>query len=314
MFTKAALSRYRLALALAACLVAVATAPGPARSATADTPPALTPMFFTAIHDAGHNPVTTVLSGTTVHDTGSLSSALGTPTGMVSFTWFSNADCGGIGMPAGSVAVSASGLADGSTPVGPLAPGDYSFSAHFTTFNTVQWTDADSACEPLHVTSAPVLALSGTSDAASAYARTIEWGITKSADPASQTVAPGDPATVDYTVTVTHDDGTDSDWQAGGQITVHNQNNAAVDGVTVSDAIDDPNATCVVSGGSSTIPAGGTVAFDYTCTYSSAPADPSQTSTATISWPAQTLSNFGSLPRAPRCRRRTSSGATRRRS
>ena len=148
----------------------------------------------------------------------------------------------------------------------------------------------------MQVTPAPVFDLTGSSDAAAGYARSFAWEIAKSADPPSQTVAAGDPATFDYTVTVTHDSGTDSDWQVGGQITVDNPNNAAVDGVTVSDAIDDPSSSCVVSGGSSTIPAGGAVTFDYACTYSSAPADASQTSTATISWPAQTLSNFGSLP------------------
>ena len=190
----------------------------------------------------------------------------------------------------------ASGFADGSAAEGPLAPGSYSFLAHFTSFNTGLWTDSDSECEPLQVTAAPVFDLTGSSDAAAGYARSFGWEIAKSADPPSRTVAAGDPATFDYTVTVTHDSGTDSDWQVSGQITVDNPNNAAVDGVTVSDAIDDPNSSCVVSGGSSTIPAGGAVTFDYACTYSSAPAAASQTSTATISWPAQTLSNFGSLP------------------
>jgi hypothetical protein len=243
MFTKAALSPTRLALALAACLFALAAGPG---SALADTPP-IAPTLFTAIHDAFDNPVTSVLAGTTVHDTATLSSLLGTPAGTVLFTWFTNGTCDPAGISVSSASVDATGLADGSAAEGPLAPGSYSFIAHFTSYNTGQWTDVDSGCEPLEVTPAPVFDPSGTNDAASAYARTIGWGITKSADPATQTVAAGDPATFAYTVTVTHDAGTDSNWQVGGEVVVHNLNNAAVGGVTAGEAIDDPNATCVVS-------------------------------------------------------------------
>ena len=137
--------------------------------------------------------------------------------------------------------------------------------------------------------------LSATKDANPSYSRTFEWEIVKSVDQASQTIPAGGSATFNYTITVTHDEGTDSDWQVSGQITVTNPNTAVVTGVTVTDAIDDPNAICAVSGGSSTIPTSGAIAFDYVCTYSAAPASPSQTNTATISWPAQTLANSASL-------------------
>ncbi len=137
--------------------------------------------------------------------------------------------------------------------------------------------------------------LSATKDANPSYARTFEWEIVKSVDQPGQTIPAGGSATFNYTITVTHDEGTDSDWQVSGQITVTNPNTAVVTGVTVTDAIDDPNATCAVSGGSSTVPASGAIAFDYVCTYSAAPASPSQTNTATISWPAQTLANSASL-------------------
>jgi hypothetical protein len=295
MFTKAALSRSRFALVLISALTAAAALGWQTPSAAAASP--VTPTLFTTIHDEGHHAVTSVSAGTTVHDTGTVLDTLaGTPDGVVSFTWFTNANCEGAGTPAGSWGVNGSGFADGSTTEGPLAPGGYSFIAHFTSSNTVQWTDADSACEPLEVTPAPVLDLSGTTDAASSYGRTITWGITKSADPAKQIVAAGDPATFDYTVVVTHDEGTDSDWQVSGQIDVHNGNNAPVDGVTVTNVIDDPSATCAVTDGSPTVPAGGNVSFDYTCTYTSAPVDPSQTSAATISWPTQALANFSTLP------------------
>ena len=138
--------------------------------------------------------------------------------------------------------------------------------------------------------------LSATKDANPDYARTFEWEIVKSVDQTRQTIPAGGSATFNYTLTVTHDEGTDSDWQVNGQISVSNPNPAAVNDVTVSDAIDDPNATCTVSGGSPTIPAAGVATFDYTCVYSAAPQSPSQTNTATINWPAQTLTNLAPLP------------------
>ena len=93
---------------------------------------------------------------------------------------------------------------------------------------------------------------------------------------------------------MTHDDGTPS-WEVSGQLTVENPNSGDVTDVVVSNAVDDPNATCVVFGESSTIPANGSAVFDYSCSYSAAPASSSQTSTATISWPAQTLADSSSL-------------------
>ena len=137
----------------------------------------------------------------------------------------------------------------------------------------------------------PAVPLTASVDANPAFATTIGWEVSKSADPTRQDVPPGGSATFNYVVSVTHDDGTDSNWQVSGQITVENPNTAPVDGVTVVDEIDDPGATCVSSGGSSTVPAGGTVVFDYLCTYSAAPASASETNTATVSWPEQTLAN-----------------------
>jgi hypothetical protein len=89
--------------------------------------------------------------GAVVHDVAALApTSGGIPTGTVSFTWFASIDCTGPGTNAGSAAVDGSGSADGSVPEGPLAAGDYSFVAHFTS-SSLQWTNADSTCEPLHV-------------------------------------------------------------------------------------------------------------------------------------------------------------------
>jgi Fe-S cluster assembly iron-binding protein IscA len=121
--------------------------------------------------------------------------------------------------------------------------------------------------------------------AAASLTRTYKWGITKNVDKTSANIAEGDSATFNYTVSVTHDSGTDSAWKVTGNITVNNPNAFSVSGVSVSDSID-PNATCVVSGGSTTIAANSSAVYNYTCTYSQAPAAASQTNTATATWTA----------------------------
>ncbi len=60
--------------------------------------------------------------------------------------------------------------------------------------------------------------------ASTGFMRTYTWGITKKVDSAQQNIAAGGTATFNYTVTVTHDAGTDSGWTASGTITVSNPN------------------------------------------------------------------------------------------
>ncbi|KPV54176.1 hypothetical protein SE17_05360, partial [Kouleothrix aurantiaca] len=121
--------------------------------------------------------------------------------------------------------------------------------------------------------------------AAASLTRIYKWNIAKSADKTSVKIADGSSATFNYTVSVAHDSGTDSAWKVTGNITVNNPNAFSVSGVSVSDSID-PNATCVVSGGSTTIAANSSAVYNYTCTYSQAPAAASQTNTATATWTA----------------------------
>jgi hypothetical protein len=116
------------------------------------------------------------------------------------------------------------------------------------------------------------------------FTRTFTWGITKSVDQTKVIDSSGS-ATFNYTVSVTHDSGTDSGWQVTGKITVTNPNGSDVTGVNVTDA-DTNGGACTVSGGSGvTVPAGKSVDLDYTCTYSSAPSPSSGTNTATATWP-----------------------------
>jgi hypothetical protein len=114
---------------------------------------------------------------------------------------------------------------------------------------------------------------------------TFHWTITKDVD---KTVVKqiGGTATFNYTVKVNHDAGTGS-WSVSGTITVQNLNDFDISNVDVTDSINDPNASCTVTGGSgATIPANGSVEFPYSCSYSAAPAGDNEINTATATWPA----------------------------
>jgi hypothetical protein len=152
----------------------------------------------------------------------------------------------------------------------------------------------------------PAADLTASKTAIPNFTRTYTWGVTKSADTTNVLSAGGgESGPVNYTVSVTHNGGTDSGWTVTGDITVTNPNASGDDvtGVNVTDAINDANATCTVGNGSpgsvdpanATIPGAGQVDFPYTCTYSQAPAASSQTNTASITWPAQTLADHSAL-------------------
>jgi hypothetical protein len=121
--------------------------------------------------------------------------------------------------------------------------------------------------------------------ASTALTRTYAWTIKKSVDQSKQTIAAGGTATFNYTVEVTHDGGTDSDWQVNGTITVNNPNGFDVTGVNVTDAIDNTGSCSVTNGTNLTVPANKSAQVSYTCTYSSAPSKSSGTNTATATWP-----------------------------
>src|SRR5262249_41266676 len=128
--------------------------------------------------------------------------------------------------------------------------------------------------------------LTVSKEATPSFTRTYKWGISKSVDNANVFTAGGAPATFNYTVSVTHDSGTDSAWQVNGTITVHKPHNwesATLTGVT--DAIAN-GVTCTVSGNTSqTIAAGGdSTGLTYTCTYASAPSPAAFTNTASATW------------------------------
>src|SRR2546427_828423 len=112
---------------------------------------ALTPTFFLMIR---RPPRSTLFPYTTLfrsHDKATLAGAFGTPTGTVTFTFFTTSStCTGTSVASGTVTLDASGVAHPSASQGPLSAGSYSFIAHYN--GDPNYTATDSPCEPLEVT------------------------------------------------------------------------------------------------------------------------------------------------------------------
>jgi hypothetical protein len=135
-------------------------------------------------------------------------------------------------------------------------------------------------------------ALTASKSATPAFTRTFKWDISKDVDKTELDIAAGGSATFTYTVSVTHDAGADSGWNVSGNITVANSNSAAATIDSITDAINDGNAVCAVTGTfPATIAASDSSIFAYSCSYSAAPAASGQTNTATVAWSQQTLGN-----------------------
>jgi hypothetical protein len=186
-------------------------------------------------------------------------------------------------------------------------PTNLPFDGHTRTVGTADWSGGvpasqllvlhindESECNQLYGTGSSgttcfVLPGSGQANqdlqvsktAAPSFTRTYTWGITKDVDHSE--IDTSGSATFNYTVSVTHDHGTDSDWQVNGTITVKNPNTSDFTGVTVTDSSDNGGACTVANGTNATIKAGQSVDFGYKCTYSSAPQSV-VTDTATATW------------------------------
>src|SRR5207245_2835396 len=138
----------------------------------------LTPTALTEIHDASHTPVVTVPDGTTVHDKATLAGAFGTPTGTVTFTFFTaSSACTGASVGSGTVALDASGVAHPSTSQGPLSAGSYSFRAHYNGEDP-NYAATDSPCEPLTVTELTPTVATEIHDASHAVVTSVPAGST----------------------------------------------------------------------------------------------------------------------------------------
>lgn len=120
-------------------------------------------------------------------------------------------------------------------------------------------------------------------DATPSFTRSYTWHIKKAVDKTYVENNSGS-ATFNYTVTVNHDPAVDSGWQVNGTITVTNPNDWEDITADVTDAIDNGGSCSVTGGTDATIPAGKSVDFPYSCTYSSAPSPAAFTNTGTASW------------------------------
>lgn len=109
-----------------------------------------------------------------------------------------------------------------------------------------------------------------TADAYPSLVKTFGWSIDKVADHTRiRSASPR--ATAGFTVTVSHDAGTDSDWKLAGEILIANPGGTALSGMTLT-AATDLGGACDVSGGSSAaIAAGSHAKFAYHCAFASAP-------------------------------------------
>jgi hypothetical protein len=164
-----------------------------------------------------------------------------------------------------------------------------------TTFpNTATFTTSDTHATGSSSASVTVCVgadLTVSKTAFTSFTRTFTWGISKTCtfpddapNPNCELDTSATSASVTYTVTVTHNAGTDSHWLVSGTITVTNPNTWEAITANVGDTVDN-NGVCQVSGGTGvSVPAGGSVELPYTCTYSSAPSPLSGTNTATATW------------------------------
>ncbi len=102
--------------------------------------------------------------------------------------------------------------------------------------------------------------------ASTTFTRDYDWTITKAVDQPSVTVAHGGSATVNYTVAVAKDNGTDTDWAVTGTIAVTNPHpTLSATGVTVADNLSGFGAITVNCPSTALAPQA-----SMTCTYSQA--------------------------------------------
>jgi hypothetical protein len=110
------------------------------------------------------------------------------------------------------------------------------------------------------------------------------WTIDKSVDKTFVRTS-GSTATFNYSIAVSHDAGTPSNWKVTGTITVNNPNDwQSVTLTDLSDVIDNGGNCTVDTSGGLTIAASGSKDYPYECTYSSAPSPDDFENTATATW------------------------------
>jgi hypothetical protein len=131
--------------------------------------------------------------------------------------------------------------------------------------------------------------------ATTTFTRTFAWTIDKTVTPTPINMFNGDDATVEYTVAVTKDNGTDSNWAVSGTITIFNPAPIAATITGVSDVISGGINAAVNCGGAfpQVLAAGAT----RNCSYSSAlPDGTNRTNTATVTTSGSVGGGTGTAP------------------
>ena len=137
-------------------------------------------------------------------------------------------------------------------------------------------------------------------DAQGSYITTWKWTIAKAVDK-TLVKQVGGTAQFTYTVTLTHDSGTNSSITVAGTIVVTNPNTDDVLISGVSDALSNGTNCSVTNGLSQTVPGGGSTptsgagAITYTCSIAGSTVPANLTNTATVFWPTQTLQPSGNV-------------------
>ena len=131
----------------------------------------------TVIHDSNHNVVTSVSAGTVVHDQATVTGGLGTPTGTVTFSWFTNGTCAGSPVATSGPFSLSGGVADGTTfTQTPVLAGSYAFRATYAGDGT--YNGSTGPCEPLTVTEVASTTATDIHNAAHQVVTTVPAGTT----------------------------------------------------------------------------------------------------------------------------------------
>lgn len=126
-------------------------------------------------------------------------------------------------------------------------------------------TSPGAAQDISHITLCYDVELEVSELAATTFTRDFDWTVTKAVDKPAVTLAPGADTTVNYSVAVSKDAGTDSEWEISGTITVHNPHpTVTAGGITVADNLTDHGAIAVSCPANTLAPKGSMV-----CNYGS---------------------------------------------
>ncbi|HYI22642.1 MAG TPA: hypothetical protein VEX62_08410, partial [Candidatus Limnocylindrales bacterium] len=128
-----------------------------------------------------------------------------------------------------------------------------------------------------------------TKTAEASFDRSYQWEIEKDVDETYIELRPGDTdATFNYTVEVSHNEGTDGNWKVTGVITVENPNDwqdVTIDSLT--DSIDNGGDCSIDFAATMTVEKSDSNEYPYECTYEGVPDSDAFTNTATASWDAE---------------------------